>query len=155
MTTKKHSLIALALLSICSVVVANSYWDHDRKVVEVDSRATNINDFVDVGAPGPSPGDIYVFKENLFATGSTRQVGEAVGRCNLIDPTIGSFECTTLSNIGGNIITTNGILYNVPGVVSNGAITGGTGKYRGARGEATVDLGPPEGPHHVRFILLK
>ena len=51
-------------------------------------------------------------------------------------------------------ITTDGLLYNVPGIVSVGAITGGTGRYRGVKGEATVDLGSPCGPHHVTFALV-
>jgi hypothetical protein len=118
------------------------------------SRATPINNFVDVGPPGPSPGDIYVFRDELFShEDPSRKVGEALGRCNLIDPVSGRFECTIVSSFAHGTITTDGVLVNVPGVVSVGSITGGTGAFRGVRGEAHVDLGPPEGPHVVTFIL--
>jgi hypothetical protein len=51
-------------------------------------------------------------------------------------------------------ITTDGTLLNAPGTTSTGAITGGTGKFRNARGEAVLDLGPPEGPHRVSFRVI-
>src|SRR4051794_34283078 len=34
--------------------------------IDIISRATAINNFVDVGPPGPSPGDIYVFADDVF-----------------------------------------------------------------------------------------
>jgi hypothetical protein len=123
-------------------------------VIKLFSRATAINNFVDVGPSGPSPGDIYVFLDELFSPEHPSQkVGEALGRCNLIDPASGRFECTIVSSFANGTITTDGILVNVPGVVSVASITGGTGAFRGARGEAHVDLGPPQGPHVVTFIL--
>ena len=51
-------------------------------------------------------------------------------------------------------ITTDGTLINVPGAVSTGGITGGTGRFRNARGEAVLDLGPPEGPHRATFRVI-
>jgi hypothetical protein len=45
------------------------------------------------------------------------------------------------------------LLYNVPGVVSVGAITGGTGSLRGASGEVSVDLGSPCGPHTITITM--
>jgi hypothetical protein len=49
---------------------------------------------------------------------------------------------------------TDGTLINVPGKTSTGAITGGTGRYRNARGEGALDLGAPEGPHTATFRLI-
>jgi hypothetical protein len=154
MNVRTCALVAVTFLGTATYVAANSP-DNDRMVIDLESRATRINNFVDLGPPGPSPGDLYVWVDNLFLPGSTRDVGDAVGRCTLIDPAIGSFGCTTVSSINGSTLTTEGILYNVPGVVSVGSITGGTGRYRGASGEGSVDLGPPSGPHRVRFTLLK
>jgi hypothetical protein len=114
------------------------------------ARATAINDFVDVGPGGPSPGDIYVFVEDLFDTRDVR-VGTAEGRCNLIDPARGHFECTTVNLLADGTITTAGVLVNVPGATSTGSITGGTGRYVGAQGEASLDLGGPVGPHEIVF----
>jgi hypothetical protein len=124
------------------------------KTIVLESRATAINDFVDVKGDGPSPGDIYVFKDELFdAQNTSEKVGQAEGRCNLIDPAAGHFECTIVSSLENGTITTDGILVNVPGATSVGSVTGGTGAYRDATGEASLDLGPPEGPHKVRFVL--
>jgi hypothetical protein len=50
-------------------------------------------------------------------------------------------------------ITTDGTLINVPGAISSRAI-GGTGRFRNARGEAALDLGPPEGPHRATFRVI-
>jgi Transposase len=51
-------------------------------------------------------------------------------------------------------ITTDGTLINAPDARSTGAITGGTGRFRNARGVAVLDLGPPEGPHRASFRLI-
>jgi hypothetical protein len=49
---------------------------------------------------------------------------------------------------------TDGTLKNVPNEPSTGPITGGTGRYRNARGEATLNLGPLQGPHTATFRLI-
>src|SRR5258706_14583310 len=36
--------------------------------IGVVTRATEINDFVDTGPTGPSPGDLYVFEDQIFKT---------------------------------------------------------------------------------------
>jgi hypothetical protein len=128
--------------------------DQDGRVIRVAARATNINDFVDIGASGPSPGDVYVFVEDLLTPNLTRVIGKAEGRCNLIDPAQGRFECTTVSTLPHGTITTDGILVNVTGATSVGAVTGGTGTFRGVKGEADVILGEPQGPHQVTFRLI-
>jgi hypothetical protein len=47
-----------------------------------------------------------------------------------------------------------GELTLVPGTTSTFAVVGGTGAYRIARGDAKVDLGPPEGPHELTANLV-
>ena len=150
---KKFQVIAVFALSAFG---ATAWGDDDEnRVIKVISTCTAINNFVDVGPPGPTPGDIYVFVDELFTPDGSQKVGEAIGRCNLIDPKTGSFGCTIVSVFAAGTITTEGILHNVPGVVSVGAITGGTGRYRGATGEGSIDLGSPCGPHNVTFTLRR
>jgi allene oxide cyclase-like protein len=123
-----------------------------RSVIEVVALATSINDFVDIGPTGPSPGDVYVFTDTLVKPHDENQaLGRAEGRCNLINPDEGRFECTIVSSLPDGTITTDGMLVNVPGTASVGAITGGTGAYRNSRGEATLLLGTNR--HEVRFVL--
>jgi hypothetical protein len=155
MNAKKATTAAILLLIQLGLSGTAVGGEEDpRRVIKLFSRATAINNFVDVGPSGPSPGDIYVFLDELFSPEHPSQkVGEALGRCNLIDPASGRFECTIVSSFANGTITTDGILVNVAGVVSVASITGGTGAFRGVRGEAQVDLGPPQGPHVVTFIL--
>jgi hypothetical protein len=123
--------------------------------IDLISRATAINNFVDVGPTGPTPGDIYVFVDDVFlASAPSQKVGEALGRCTVIDPATARLGCNITTTLGANSITTDGTLINVSGTKSTGAVTGGTGRFRNARGEGVLDLGPPEGPHRVTFRLI-
>ena len=123
--------------------------------IDFISRATAINNFVDVGPAGLSPGDIYVFIDDVFlARAPTKRVGEALGRCTLVDPETARFGCLINTSLPGGAVTTDGTLINVSGAKSTGAITGGTGRFRNARGEGVLDLGPPEGPHSVTLRVI-
>src|SRR5437773_10478733 len=55
--------------------------------IDIITKATAINNFVDIGPAGPSPGDLYVFSDDVFfASDPANKVGRADGRCTLIDP---------------------------------------------------------------------
>jgi len=130
-------------------------------VVNLLSRATAINNFVDTGPPGPSPGDIYVFSDRLFLAGApNQQIGTSNGRCTLIDPVAFSFDCSFTNHLtGGGPLAAGdvmgaGTLSLVEGTTSTVAIVGGTGPYRTARGDALIKLGPFEGPHEVTVNLV-
>jgi hypothetical protein len=83
--------------------------------IDFISRATAINNFVDVGPAGLSPGDIYVFVDDVFlASAPTERVGQALGRCTLIDPETARFGCLINTSLPGGAITTDGTLINVP-----------------------------------------
>jgi len=128
--------------------------------IDIISRATAINNLVDVGPAGLSPGDIYVFVDDVFlANAPDQKVGQALGRCTVIDPATARLGCNITTTLGAtngvpNSIISDGTLINAPGAKSTGAITGGTGRFRNARGEGVLDLGPPEGPHRVTFQLI-
>jgi hypothetical protein len=123
--------------------------------IDIVTRATAINDFVDIGPAGPSTGDLYEFSDDVFfASNPANKVGRADGRCTLIDPSSGRFGCTIITSLPQGDITTEGTLINVPGTTGIGAVTGGTKDFRNARGEGVLNLGPPGGPHHVTFRLI-
>jgi hypothetical protein len=110
---------------------------------------------VDIGPAGFSPGDLYVFSEDVFfSSDPTTKIGQADGRCTLIDPAKARFGCTIITTLPKGDITTEGTLINIPGSTSTGAVTGGTNLYRNARGEGTLVLGGPQGPHQVTFQLI-
>jgi hypothetical protein len=130
-------------------------------VLNLLSRATAINNFVDTGPTGPSPGDIYVFSDRLFlASAPDQQIGTSDGRCILIDPVAFSFDCSFTNHLtgegslaAGDVMAT-GTLSLVEGTTSTVAIVGGTGPYRTARGDAVIKLGPFEGPHEITVNLV-
>jgi hypothetical protein len=129
--------------------------------VNLISRATAINNVVDVGPPGFSPGDLYVFSDQLFLQSEpNNQVGTVDGRCVLIDPAGFRFDCSvTTSFAGGGPLAPGevmgaGTLTLVRGTTSTFAVVGGTGPYRIARGDASIDLGPFTGPHEVTINLI-
>jgi hypothetical protein len=151
MSNRRPIVLGLVALVVGIGVTAASVTSAAAKQdLRVTTTATAINNFVDIDANGPSPGDVYVFVEDVFDT-TNANVGSAEGRCNLIDPALGRFECTIVTTVTGGSITTDGILVNQPGATSTGAITGGTGRYAGVKGEATLVLGGPAGPHQVTF----
>jgi hypothetical protein len=153
--------VAVLVLALGAVAVgANPFGTASNpERIDIISRATAINNFVDVGPAGPSPGDIYVFVDDVrFAKDPNKVVGDALGRCTLIDPAPPPrpprLGCSINTSLPDGSIMTDGTLINAPNTISTGAITGGTGKYRNARGEATLDLGPPEGPHTATFRII-
>jgi Dirigent-like protein len=99
-------------------------------------------EFVDVGASGPSLGDYFVFNETLFKRG--REVGTSGGVCTATEVTppydVLTFQCLVTLSLRSGQITLQGLI-EIQGEDDMGpfrlAITGGTGKYRGAGGEAT------------------
>jgi hypothetical protein len=130
-------------------------------VINLLSRATAINNFVDTGPTGFSPGDLYVFSDRLFlASAPNQQIGTVDGRCVLIDPATFRFDCSFTNHFpeGGPLAAGDvmgaGTLSLVEGTTSTTAIVGGTGPYRTARGDAVIKLGPFVGPHEVTANLV-
>jgi hypothetical protein len=131
------------------------------RVIHLISRATAINNVVDTGPAGFSPGDLYVFSDRYFlASEPNEQIGTVDGRCVLIDPAAVRFDCSVTNTLtGGGGLAAGDVMAAGPLTLSQGststfAIVGGTDPYRTARGDATVELGPPEGPHQVTVNLI-
>jgi hypothetical protein len=130
-------------------------------VIHLLSRATAINNLVDTGPAGLSPGDLYVWSDREFlANAPDDQIGTADGRCVLIDPAAFRFDCSITNHIeqgqplpAGDILAA-GTLSLVEGTTSTFATVGGTGPYRAARGDVTLKLGPFQGPHDVTVDLI-
>jgi hypothetical protein len=103
-------------------------------VINLLSRATAINTFVDTGPSGLSPGDLYVFSDRLFlADAPDNQIGTDSGRCVLIDAAALDFDCSVTAHIlegapldAGDIMSA-GSLTLVEGTTSTLALVGGTG----------------------------
>jgi len=92
--------------------------------------------FVDVAPTGgpPTLGDSFVGSENLFRDG--RKVGFTGLVCTAVHvehPPF-AFQCQATARIGGDQLTAQGFAFDQPSSVF--AITGGTGRWRNAGGQA-------------------
>jgi hypothetical protein len=114
-------------------------------------------EFLDLGDTGPSLGDELVFSETLFK--GRRDVGMSGGVCSLTHAVppydVVTLQCVVTLSLGRGQITLQGLI-EVQGEDDPGpfelAITGGTGKFRGAGGEATFrERDPGFGVYKLRF----
>ena len=116
MHTKHVLLIVGAVLGACTVGAATVGADiigtlANPKRLNIISKATAINNFVDVGPAGPSPGDLYVFSDEVFnASDPSTKIGQADGRCVLVDPGNARFGCTIITSLPTGDIMTEGTL---------------------------------------------
>jgi hypothetical protein len=120
------------------------------------------SDYLDLGAPGPSLGDELVFSESLRQDG--RDVGTSGVVCtvtHVVPPYDGvqTFHCVGTLSLRRGQITLQGLI-EVQGEDDPGpftvAITGGTGAYRGAGGEAVVRERPSgTSVYKLRFVREK
>jgi len=104
---------------------------------------------LDLGTPGPSPGDEFILHDLLFSDG--KQVGHNGGVCVLTDPTAPEIACTATFSLPDGTITTQFLTTPPPNKVF--AVTGGTGIYRNVRGDGTlVENG--NGTGEITFHLI-
>ena len=91
--------------------------------------------YTDLGAPGLSAADVIVFHDQLFQSGKT--VGDEIGSCVLVDET-GLSNCTGVMQLEdrGTIAFS---FVNSPPPHKVLAVTGGSGEFRTARGDGTLD----------------
>ena len=108
-----------------------------------------VGELIDVGDEGLSPGDPIVITEDLVAGGKT--VGRVDSICTMTQ-TPPRARCAATAVLPGGDISTAGILLN-PTQPHTEAITGGTGRYKRARGTARIT--PVEtGRDDVKFKVL-
>jgi len=85
----------------------------------------------DTGAPGDSAGDLLTFANDVFDANDATKVGTDQGSCIRVVPGV-SYECAFTTLLAGGQIAVEGPFYDAKDSVL--AITGGTGRYRNARG---------------------
>jgi hypothetical protein len=146
------ALASVAVLAVTGYSFATTGPAPKSETIKVVSRATAINNLVDIGPTGPSPGDVYVYSDQLFKDAtSTQALGRVDGSCHVIDANGLRMLCTNVASLPGGqlIITGSGSL--LPGKTAIGGITGGTGRFDQARGWAKVFLGTDK--HDVTFYV--
>jgi hypothetical protein len=130
--------------------------DNQMQTIRLVERISNFT-FIDEGAAGPSLGDRLVFTSDLF-----KRDGEPAGRdgadCLVVRIDQNAppdkqqiVQCTISVELENGQITFQGL---AQGTVNTFAVTGGTGAFRAARGEAlAVDRIPlQEGDITIRLV---
>jgi hypothetical protein len=132
-------LLALSVTTVAASDDQNKVRERPWKVLHFFERSAGDLAFIDLGAPGPSIGDRLVFSNPLFDA-----QGHVIGRdgadCVIvrIDPSETPdrqqiVQCTISAELADGQITVQGL---AQGTENTFAVTGGTGAYRKARGEA-------------------
>jgi hypothetical protein len=120
-TMRRIAVLAAALLSVPALAAEQI------KVVERPVGETT----VDLGPKGDSIGDLLVFANGIFDAANKAQIGSDQGYCVRI--TVGkSWECNWTMMLKGGQITVEGPFMDEGDSLLT--ITGGTGKYAGAKG---------------------
>ena len=120
---------------------------HHGKAITVIEHATS-DTTTDTGASGDSVGDVLTFANDVFDPADAKKVGTDQGYClRVVAGT--SYECTWTTFLPGGQIVVSGPFYDAKD--STLAITGGTGRYRDARG--TMDLHSRMGGAEFAFVF--
>ena len=152
----KRLLSALFAVGITAVlVVAVTAWakpegkpgHHGGKTITVIEHATT-DATTDTGHPGDSAGDLLTFANEEFDRTDTRKVGTNQGYCVRVTPGV-SYECNWTNLLAKGNIVVEGPFYDTKDSVL--AITGGTGRYRNARG--TMELHARENGTKFAFVF--
>jgi len=130
------SVVALGTLGAAVAAWAGSPAGHAggvKSLTVIEHATTDAT--TDTGAPGDSAGDVLTFANDVFDRADTRRVGTDQGYCIRVVPGT-SYECNFTTLLPGGQIVVEGPFYDTKD--STLAITGGTGRFRRARG--TMDL---------------
>ena len=128
----------LAVGSLVVLLVAVTAWakptaKHDHKgaktITGIEHATTD--ETTDTGPNGDSAGDILTFANDVFDRTDTRKVGTDQGYCIRTVKGV-AYECNITTMLEGGSIVVEGPFYDAKDSVL--AITGGTGRYRKARG---------------------
>ena len=92
--------------------------------------------FLDLGAPGPSQGDEFIFHDLVFTPDGGTQVGHNGGMCVIFDIGVPESNCTLTYSLPHGDITVQ--FLNSPPATKIFAVTGGTGSLAGATGTGTL-----------------
>jgi allene oxide cyclase len=152
---KRLLSVLFAVGGIAVLVIAVAAWGkqpgkhHHKggKSITVIEHATT-DETTDTGSPGDSAGDVLTFANDVFDATDTRKVGTDQGYCIRTVPGT-AYECTFTTSLARGQLVVEGPFYDAKDSVL--AITGGTGRYRNARG--TMELHAREGGTEFAFVF--
>ena len=115
---------------------------------------------VDVGEPGPGPGDQFIFAGDVFDRPGGLFLGRTAGVCTTLtgNDKSGQQACSETFNLADGQIAVQGLVDTAALFVRGDTvplyIAGGSGIYRDARGDGTIQV-PPDVPNltNANFVL--
>lgn len=134
MTRITIALVAAGALALAASPAAAT-GHHGKLTIKATSKLDQVR-VIDNSPVGDSPGDLLVFTEKLY-NARGRQIGSDSATCvRLFDP---SSLCTGVYRLAGGRLMVQLEQPSLSGTVAyDQAITGGTGRYDGARGTVRV-----------------
>lgn len=151
---KTLSIAAVAVVAVLVAgYVAQAGTGHRRAatLIHVIEHATT-DLVIDTGPSGDSSGDLLTFANDLYDETNVDKVGHDQGDCIRISTTEGSWECRWINFLKGGAITVEGAFFDSHDSVM--AITGGRGKYKGARGTMELKVLPDASGYDFIFHVL-
>jgi hypothetical protein len=125
-----NKFVCLAAAALAAALAAVSLTAQAGETIKVVERPVN-ETTVDIGAKGDSVGDLLTFANPVFDADDKIQIGSDQGYC--VRVVVGkSWECFWTLLLKKGQITVEGPFADAGD--STFAITGGTGKYAGAKG---------------------
>jgi hypothetical protein len=156
---KRLLIVVLSAGAAIALSLAVAAWAHDppaghhgpgphgpRAFTVVEHATTDAT--TDTGAAGDSAGDVLTFANDVFDAADARKVGTDQGYCIRVVAGA-SYECTWTTFLPGGQIVVSGPFFDAKDSVL--AVTGGTGRYRTARG--TMELHARDNGAKFAFVF--
>ena len=151
------AILVLGMLTSPAIAAAHSKGKTTLRIVATENQF----EYLDFGAPGPSLGDELVISERLSRHGRSVGVSGVVCTATQVEPPYDDlmFHCVATLKLRGGSITLQGLI-EVLGEEDPGpftvAITGGTGRYKGAGGKAVIrEVSDTMSVYKLRFSQRK
>jgi hypothetical protein len=143
-------LTALLVTTLSFASFASAHTD-DVKVLHLIGHEVESNEVDhDPDSPEPALGDGFVLSENLLRDGHKVGISGVVCTFVRLANPPSALECVISARIGSDQLTLQGLAFDQPRNVF--AITGGTGRWRNAGGQAVVrDL--PSGDSDITLFI--
>jgi len=152
-TRSRTAFAAVALITatgIAGAAHATSADGRGGQVIHFNTKQVH-QQLIDNGEPGFGVDDVVVFSNDLYQEGA--KIGEDGGTCTVVR--VADDGATTMHCIGTNALPDGQIAVQglaAPGEPFELAITGGTGRYSGARGQV-VGRNTSETEMDIQLIL--
>lgn len=146
------TLVAIAVLATAALAGAAPGYARSARAAGTTIHVIEhaITDTENPGVNGSDvKGNILTFNNPVFNTANTSQVGHDEGFCTRLQVKLGIWECLWTTFLAGGQITVQGPYYDTRNSVLS--ITGGTGRYEGARGQMV--LGSRDNGKEYDFIF--